>query len=53
MDLTARLLNFEKGSRNDLLVGEGGLELRSKGYSTVRSDPGNTDLAGEKRTTVL
>ena len=36
-----------------LVVGEGGLELRSKGFSTVRSDPGNDDLAGAIQTTVL
>src|SRR5690606_4528199 len=34
-------------------VGEGGLELRSEGFSTVRSDPGNTDLTGAIQTTVL
>jgi hypothetical protein len=34
-------------------VGEGGLELRLSGFSTVRSDPGNADLAGLSRTTML
>jgi hypothetical protein len=35
------------------LVREGGLELQSEVCSTVRSDPGNADLAGQMQTTVL
>src|SRR5687767_14973248 len=36
-----------------LLVGEGGLELRFSGLSTVRCSPGTTDLTGCLQTTAL
>jgi len=43
----------ETPAEQGFLCARGGLELRSKGFSTVLWSPGNADLPGVSRTTVM